>query len=222
MKKLFLFGSMLCGYVIAFSQQDMKNMPGMDTTEKVNKQSAQPVFYTCVMHPEIHSPKPGNCPRCGMKLVKEKVKAIIPPAKKGLDRPILKDTAKHQQDMPNMQMDTMPKAVPQATTYTCVMHPEIHSPKPGNCSKCGMKLVKEKVKTVPQVKKEMDMPMPKETSTKSHQDNMQGMNMEAKPASNDFGYKIIESNQPPGTVRYDLYIKDTLVNFAGKNKIKTR
>lgn len=218
MKKLFLFGSMLCGYVIAFSQHDMKNMPGMDTTEKVNKQSAQPVFYTCVMHPEIHSPKPGNCPRCGMKLVKEKVKAIIPPAKKGLDRPMLKDTAKHQHDMPNMQMDTMPKAVPQATTYTCVMHPEIHSPKPGNCSKCGMKLVKEKVKAVPQVKKEMDMPMPKETSTKSHQDNMQGMNMEAKPASNDFGYKIIESNQPPGTVRYDLYIKDTLVNFAGKNK----
>ena len=28
--------------------------------------------YTCTMHPEIHQPAPGDCPICGMKLVKEK------------------------------------------------------------------------------------------------------------------------------------------------------
>ena len=25
--------------------------------------------YTCPMHPEIHRPEPGRCPRCGMELV---------------------------------------------------------------------------------------------------------------------------------------------------------
>lgn len=25
--------------------------------------------YTCTMHPEVHSDKPGDCPKCGMKLV---------------------------------------------------------------------------------------------------------------------------------------------------------
>lgn len=26
--------------------------------------------YTCTMHPEIKSDKPGKCPKCGMELVK--------------------------------------------------------------------------------------------------------------------------------------------------------
>jgi hypothetical protein len=30
---------------------------------------------------------------------------------------------------------------PQATVYTCPMHPEVVADKPGRCPKCGMKLV---------------------------------------------------------------------------------
>jgi hypothetical protein len=43
------------------------------TVAQVNSQKTS---YTCVMHPDIHSPKPGECPKCGMALVKEKVKPI--------------------------------------------------------------------------------------------------------------------------------------------------
>lgn len=34
-------------------------------------QKAQAGYWTCVMHPEIHESKPGQCPKCGMTLVKK-------------------------------------------------------------------------------------------------------------------------------------------------------
>ncbi len=33
------------------------------------------VVYTCKMHPEIISDKPGKCPKCGMELVKKEAPA---------------------------------------------------------------------------------------------------------------------------------------------------
>ncbi len=30
--------------------------------------------YTCPMHPEVHTDKPGNCPKCGMRLVQSEDK----------------------------------------------------------------------------------------------------------------------------------------------------
>lgn len=32
---------------------------------------ATAAYWTCVMHPEIHEAKPGQCPKCGMTLVKK-------------------------------------------------------------------------------------------------------------------------------------------------------
>ncbi len=34
--------------------------------------AAQAVQYTCPMHPEVISDKPGKCPKCGMTLVVKK------------------------------------------------------------------------------------------------------------------------------------------------------
>jgi ssDNA-binding Zn-finger/Zn-ribbon topoisomerase 1 len=48
--------------------------PISDTTKKVKPVAK--VQYTCTMHPEVVSDKPGKCPKCGMTLVEKK------PAKK--------------------------------------------------------------------------------------------------------------------------------------------
>lgn len=187
-----------------FSYAQAQDMKGMDMDKKEIKQ--QPVTYTCPMHPEIHSTKPGNCPKCGMKLIKEKPKAVVkqPEVKKQVVEETKTDTTK-------------PKAMEmqQPVSYTCPMHPEIHSSKQGNCPKCGMKLIKEKPKTVkqPTDKKpdEMQMPM-KDTSKK-----MDGMGNMDMPKEKPQSIKTIVNNTPPKTVRYDLYITDTMVNFSGKS-----
>ena len=49
------------------------NMNGMDharsSSQPATSQRQASVLYTCVMHPEVISDKPGKCPKCGMKLV---------------------------------------------------------------------------------------------------------------------------------------------------------
>ena len=41
-----------------------------DTT-KAKKSAPAKVQYTCSMHPEVVSDKPGKCPKCGMTLIKK-------------------------------------------------------------------------------------------------------------------------------------------------------
>ena len=74
MKKIPIIIFLLAFYSFAQAQ----DMPGMDMSK--NEQKQQQVTYTCPMHPEIHATKPGNCPKCGMKLVKEKTKVVSKPA----------------------------------------------------------------------------------------------------------------------------------------------
>lgn len=143
------------------------------------------------------------------------------------------------QNMPGMDMQKKKKqaaAQTQKATYTCPMHPEIHSNKPGNCPKCGMTLVKEKStpenQKATQFKSKMGMPHDtasnenremegmdmKPDSSKNKMMNMDGMemNMPAEPSYTKFNRKFITNNTPPRTVRYDLYIADTTVRFGKK------
>ncbi|HKC34639.1 MAG TPA: multicopper oxidase domain-containing protein, partial [Chitinophagaceae bacterium] len=114
----------------------------------------------------------------------------------------------------------------QTVTYTCPMHPQIHSSKPGNCPICGMKLVQEKPKAVvnPATDKQDDMQMPKDSSKERSMD-MNNVKMPARssggdsiPKAKEPVIKTIKNNEPPKTIRYDLYITDTIVNFTGKSK----
>jgi Cu(I)/Ag(I) efflux system membrane fusion protein len=44
------------------------------SSSKAKQDSSMQVKYTCPMHPDYISNKPGKCPKCGMDLVKVKTK----------------------------------------------------------------------------------------------------------------------------------------------------
>ena len=48
-------------------------MPGMSEMSKKAAVPAPETYYTCPMHVQIEEGKPGNCPICGMTLVKKSV-----------------------------------------------------------------------------------------------------------------------------------------------------
>ena len=111
------------------------------------------------------------------------------------------------------------------TIYTCVMHPRVQKDKPGNCPVCGMPLVKKTIRTAPSKaapKEEDNMAMPKDTIPFGHDMNEKDMPMNHKTNKDsnetDMANRIPDkANFLPGkTVRYDLYVSDTIVNFTGK------
>jgi len=217
MMKKFIFYILMMGLYGFASAHDAHTMS--------SQKNQQPVIYTCTMHPEIQSKGPGNCPKCGMKLVVQKKKSVQP--KKAV--PAKKNQPAKMGDMGDMKMPSQKQATEksaQAVTYTCPMHPEIHASKPGNCPKCGMKLVKETPETAPMKHDGMDMPI-KEDAKKTDNMNMDGMQMgdenatmeNIKKAKAQLGpIKTITSSTSPRTVRYDLYIADTTVTYGKKSK----
>jgi CopA family copper-resistance protein len=122
--------------------------------------------------------------------------------------------------------------------WTCPMHPQIKMDKPGKCPICGMTLVKKTVKVTPPKtvpKKEENMKMPKENVPVKN--DMKDMDMKKDTAKkvempiNDGKMKMDSAEEKMAdqiqnkvyvlsgkTVRYDLYVKDTIVNFTGNNK----
>ena len=119
----------------------------------------------------------------------------------------------------------------QPATYTCPMHPEIHANKPGKCPKCGMDLIKEKAKSVKKTVRKKQVPravvkkaVPAKATviqTKTVTDDLH-KNHTNVPAENSKPkaeqVKRIVKNEPSRTVRYDLYVRDTIVTFGDKPK----
>jgi Heavy metal binding domain len=65
MKKLIILLILVAGTtVVSYAQSTKSKMPKTDTAIKK--------VYTCPMHPEVISDKPGKCPKCGMDLVEKK------------------------------------------------------------------------------------------------------------------------------------------------------
>jgi CopA family copper-resistance protein len=115
------------------------------------------------------------------------------------------------QDMKGMDMSKKEK---QQTFYTCIMHPEIHESKPGNCPKCGMVLIKEKSKAT---NKEVET---KKIVSEPKKESPEQSNEAIKTTVSPKQEPVIENKVKTisKTVRYDLYVKDTIVNFTGNPK----
>jgi FtsP/CotA-like multicopper oxidase with cupredoxin domain/uncharacterized Zn finger protein (UPF0148 family) len=271
------------------------------------------VVYTCPMHPEIQQSKPGNCPKCGMTLVKKTIKVAAPKTapKKTVKQPAAKPTNKQDyssqkpaaaaktstgndevremvKEMRGMmqemkttvtelkgivrEMKGADEQTDTATTeaqhdhvinmpnidtskpvskvvYSCPMHPEVQSDKPGKCPKCGMTLIRKTV-TVKEPAKQTGMQQPQSKvvyTCPMHPEVQQdkpgncpkcGMTLVKKTVLVSPPSGLAINKQPPGselaladelvgskvnlqtgkTVVYHLYVRDTMVNYTGKQK----
>jgi ABC-type Zn uptake system ZnuABC Zn-binding protein ZnuA len=66
-KSLLVFGFVLLAVLMFNSCGSSSSKEKQSTTQEVTK-----VQYTCPMHSEVVSDKPGDCPKCGMALVEKK------------------------------------------------------------------------------------------------------------------------------------------------------
>ncbi len=120
---------------------------------ETNDEESAKAAYVCPMHPEVTSEKPGECPKCGMDLVKvaseEKAQtaAYVCPMHPEVTSDKPGECPKCGMDLVKAASSETPKdsksTAPAKKTaqYVCPMHPEITSDKPGECPKCGMDLV---------------------------------------------------------------------------------
>ena len=120
--------------------------------------------------------------------------------------------AQHEGHTPSQQKQ-------QPVIYTCPMHPEVQQSKPGTCPKCGMALVRKKPKDKAPAKTN-----PVKKADKKNTDKPKSPPVENPEVQNEHIQKAGHKIESPGlkanpkTVRYDLYVKDTTVNYSGKTK----
>jgi predicted RNA-binding Zn-ribbon protein involved in translation (DUF1610 family) len=61
----------MAGLALAGCSGSSQSDTPAQSTNQTTQKSEQAVRYTCPMHPEVLQDKPGDCPKCGMKLVEK-------------------------------------------------------------------------------------------------------------------------------------------------------
>lgn len=104
--------------------------------------------YSCPMHPEVASSKPGKCSKCGMNLTQSKKEQMKAEVTHTYTCPMHSDVVSNNPG--NCPKCTAKLVVDRTgskqgkTIYTCSMHPDVASATNGKCPICGMKMVAKK------------------------------------------------------------------------------
>lgn len=143
MKKIIVFTLAIFVFATVVSAQSKAGR--LDTT-------SHPTLYTCPMHPEVTSHKPGKCSKCGMELNLSKKEQIKASVTKTYTCPVHGEVTKHDpgkcpkcgKPLTLSRKEQMKAEV--VKFYTCPMHPDVALTKDGICPKCGKELVEKKNK----------------------------------------------------------------------------
>jgi len=73
------------GKTYYFCCADCKDKFVKDPAKYTAQKAEMKEIYTCPMHPEVQSDKPGKCPKCGMNLVKKTVTMPMAHTQGGMD-----------------------------------------------------------------------------------------------------------------------------------------
>jgi Heavy metal binding domain len=136
--KVLLITTVLTTFSVAVFAQD-------STKHKMKTHKMHEMKYSCPMHPEVTSDKPGKCSKCGMdmkkmeehKMAKAYCCAMHPEVtsdKPGKCSKCGTDLIRSKKEQMKMEVMKM---------YSCPTHTDVTSDKPGKCSKCGMDMVKK-------------------------------------------------------------------------------
>ncbi|MEW8281866.1 MAG: heavy metal-binding domain-containing protein, partial [Candidatus Thiodiazotropha taylori] len=131
----FVTGSMAFGETHHSSNQAMDTtIEGLSDADKASTPTT--ILYSCPMHPNETSDKPGRCSICGMHLV-----AQTDTNHSGHDHQSMSHMDHSEHDHHQAMDHADHEHEDHQTTYACPMHPNETSDKPGRCSICGMHLV---------------------------------------------------------------------------------
>jgi uncharacterized paraquat-inducible protein A len=139
----------LFAIVIALIAAQPVNAQKAKANVQANKPATAINTYTCPMHPDVTSDKPGKCSKCGMNLnltPKEKMKMEVMKMYTCPMHPDVTSDKPGKCSKCNMELKETGQT---ASSYSCPMHPDVTSDKQGKCTKCGMNLnltPKEKMK----------------------------------------------------------------------------
>jgi ssDNA-binding Zn-finger/Zn-ribbon topoisomerase 1 len=130
-----------------FTNSMMLAQEKTDNQDNHKHMGKEQFIYTCSMHPEVKSNKSGECPKCGMAMVK---------MKENHENMSKMYTCSMHPDVKSDKAGACPKCgmalvkmqknhEDMSKIFTCSMHPEVKSDMPGECPKCGMTLVEKKM-----------------------------------------------------------------------------